>query len=127
MMREIAIAAVLSAASLVSAVPAAFAQTGITLSIGTGAYGTDDDYDYDKGYDPYQDYYYQQQPSYGYYNYSFYQDPSYQDSRYQDPRYRDRRWQERQRRAQLERLREKRARQYNWRHEHRRDRDDDDD
>lgn len=114
MFRKLTIAAALSAACLVAVVPAASAQTGVTLTFGTGGYG-DEDYGYQR-YDPYNSgYYYQQQPNYNYYD------------RYN---YRDRRWLERERREQIERWRQERAREYDRHHErrdYRRDRDDDDD
>ena len=110
MFRKLAIAAALSAASLVAVVPAASAQTSFTLSFGTGSYSYYDDGD--QGYDPYGGYYYQQWPTNNYYNYNYDQNRS---------------WQERQRREQIERWREAQAREYYWHREHRRDRDDDDD
>jgi hypothetical protein len=113
MFRRLTIAAALSAASLVAVVPAASAQTGITLTFGSGGYAYDD-YS-EQGYDPYRGYYYQQQPNYNYYNYN---------------NYRDGGWRERQRREQIERWRREHAREYYGHREgryHRRDRDDDDD
>lgn len=117
MFHKLTIAAALSAASLVAVVPAASAQTGVTLTFGTGAYNYDD-YGYQR-YDPYNSgYYYQQQPDY---NYNYYN---------RDYDSRDRRWLERQRREQVQRWRQERAREY-YRHQERRDyrpeRDDDDD
>ncbi|MEG3145178.1 hypothetical protein U1839_11005 [Sphingomonas sp. RT2P30] len=108
--RKLTIAAVLSAASLVAAIPAASAQTGVTLTFGTGGYSYDD-YG-DQRYDANGGYAYPQPPNYNYYN------------------YRDRSWQERERREQIERWRHERAREDYWhrqRDEHRGDRDDDDD
>lgn len=113
MFRKLIIAAVLSTAPLVTVIPAASAQTGVTLTFGTGGYGYDD-YG-DQRYDPYGGYTYPQPPNYNYYNYY---------------NYRDRSWQERERREQIERWRHERAREDYWhreRDEHRGDRDDDDD
>lgn len=111
MVRRLAVAAGLAAASLIAFAPAASAQTygGVTLSFGSGGY---------------QDY------NYGYPGYRRYYDD---DARYRweaRRRYEQHeRWEQRQRWLQHERWEQERARRDYWRHEQREHSDwgDDDD
>jgi hypothetical protein len=136
MIRKFAVAAAVSAASLVAFVPPASAQSfgGITLSFGSGGgYGDYDDYD---GYDSYQyrpsysgsSYSYRARPRYDYYQngYNGYYNNGY-GGYYGNGYYGGRGY---ARHEQLERWQQERARENHWRserREHQRRHDDDDD